>query len=59
MKFKFYIFILGAGLTACSFGKQTFVNGKSMPLTAEYDNSRSVDSIVSPYKIESIKLNKC
>jgi len=52
MKFKFYIFILGAGLSACSFGKQTFVNGKSIPLTAEYANSRSVDSIVSPYKIE-------
>jgi 2',3'-cyclic-nucleotide 2'-phosphodiesterase (5'-nucleotidase family) len=52
MKFKFYIFILGAGLSACSFGKQTFVNGKSIPLSAEYPNSRSVDSIVSPYKIE-------
>ena len=52
MKFKFYIFILGAGLSACSFGKQTFVNGKSIPLSAEYANSRSVDSIVSPYKIE-------
>jgi 2',3'-cyclic-nucleotide 2'-phosphodiesterase (5'-nucleotidase family) len=52
MKFKFYIFILGAGLSACSFGKQTFVNGRSIPLTAEYVNSRSVDSIVSPYKIE-------
>jgi 2',3'-cyclic-nucleotide 2'-phosphodiesterase (5'-nucleotidase family) len=52
MKFKFYIFILGAGLSACSFGKQTFVNGKSIPLSAEYSNSRSVDSIVSPYKIE-------
>jgi hypothetical protein len=59
MNFKFYIFILGAGLLACSFGKQTFVNVKSVPLTAEYTNSRSVDSIVSPYKIESIKLNKC
>jgi 2',3'-cyclic-nucleotide 2'-phosphodiesterase (5'-nucleotidase family) len=52
MKFKFYIFILGAGLSACSFGKQTFVNGRSIPLTAEYVISRSVDSIVSPYKIE-------
>ena len=52
MKFKFYIFILGAGLSACSFGKQTFVNGKSIPLTADYSNSRSVDSIVSPYKFE-------
>jgi 2',3'-cyclic-nucleotide 2'-phosphodiesterase (5'-nucleotidase family) len=52
MKFRFYIFILGAGLSACSFGKQTFVNGKSIPLTADYSNSRSVDSIVSPYKIE-------
>jgi 2',3'-cyclic-nucleotide 2'-phosphodiesterase (5'-nucleotidase family) len=52
MKFKFYIFILGAGLSACSFGKQTFVNGKSIPLSAEHANSRSVDSIVSPYKIE-------
>jgi hypothetical protein len=59
MKFKFYIFILGAGLSACSFGKQTFVNGKSITLSAEYSNSRSVDSIVSPYKIELIKLNKC
>ncbi len=59
MKFKLYIFILGAGLSARSFGKQTFVNGKSIPLSAEYTNSRSVDSIVSPYKIESIKLNKC
>jgi len=52
MKFKFYIFILGAGLSACSFGKQTFVNGKSIPLSAEHANSISVDSIVSPYKIE-------
>lgn len=52
MKFKFYIFILGAGLSACSFGKQTFVNGKSIPLTAEYSNSKSVDSIVYPYKTE-------
>lgn len=48
--FRIFIFILGAGLSACSFGKQTFVSGKSISLDQTYSNSRSVDSIVAPYK---------
>lgn len=49
---RIFIFIIGAGLTACSFGKQTFVSGKSVPVDKSYANSRSVDSIVAPYKLD-------
>lgn len=52
MNFKILILIIGAGLTACSFGKETFVSGKSIPMTAEYPQSPSVDSIVAPYKLQ-------
>lgn len=48
--FNILIFILGAGLSACSFGKQTYVSGKSISLDQSYSNSRSVDSIIAPYK---------
>jgi 2',3'-cyclic-nucleotide 2'-phosphodiesterase (5'-nucleotidase family) len=51
MKLNIVFFLLGAGLTACSFGKHTFVQGKSLPISSQYSNSKSVDSIVSPYKI--------
>lgn len=52
MKRILVLFIIGAGLTACSFGKQTFVSGKPIPLNNEVQNSRTVDSIVTPYKTE-------
>ncbi len=52
MNSKIFIFILGAGLSACSFGKHTFVSGKSVPIDQSYQSSRSVDSIVAPYKTE-------
>lgn len=52
MKRIFVLCIIGAGLTACSFGKQTFVAGKPIPLDKQVQNSRSVDSIVAPYKTE-------
>lgn len=48
----FLIFIIGAGLTACSFGKETFVSSDVIPVDKQYSNSRNVDSIVSPYKIQ-------
>lgn len=51
MKLKIFIFILGAGLSACSFGKHTFVKSKSIPMDQRLGNSRTVDSIVSPYKV--------
>lgn len=52
MRTGIFIFILGAGLSACSFGKQTFVSGKSLPVDKTYANSRPVDSIVAPYKAD-------
>lgn len=48
----FLVFIIGAGLTACSFGKKTFVSSDLLPIDNHYSNSRKVDSIVSPYKIQ-------
>lgn len=48
----FFIFIIGAGLSACSFGKQTFVRGNEIAVDQSYPLSRSVDSIVAPYKAE-------
>lgn len=52
MKRIFVLCIIGAGLTACSFGKQTFVSSRLIPLNGQVSNSRSVDSIVTPYKTE-------
>lgn len=49
---KIFIFIIGAGLTACSFGTHTFVKGTSIALDTTYRSVNIVDSIVSPYKQE-------
>ncbi len=52
LKLNILIFIMGAGLTACSFGKETFVKTAYIPIDKTYPNSAKVDSIVTPYKIQ-------
>jgi 2',3'-cyclic-nucleotide 2'-phosphodiesterase (5'-nucleotidase family) len=52
LKLNIIIFIIGAGLSACSFGKKAFVSSNVLPIDNHYSNSRKVDSIVSPYKVQ-------
>jgi 2',3'-cyclic-nucleotide 2'-phosphodiesterase (5'-nucleotidase family) len=46
-----FIFITGAGLTACSFGKHTFVSADRLAVDTSYVSNRAVDSIIAPYKL--------
>lgn len=47
---KIFIFLLGAGLTACSFGKHTFVTADRLPVDTTYVGNKSIDSVIAPYK---------
>ncbi len=52
LRIKILILIMGAGLTACSFGKKTFVKSTTLSVDKSYSNSAKMDSIVTPYKIQ-------
>lgn len=47
---RIFIFLLGAGLTACSFGKHTYVSADRLPVDTAYVSSRAIDSMLAPYK---------
>ena len=56
MKLKFFIIIIcGAGLLACSSVNTLSVENVQIPVTKEYEQINSVDSMISPYRTE---LNK-
>ena len=47
-----YIFIIGAGLLACSSVRNIYVEPESVPVTAEYEKSNALDSMIQPYRTE-------
>lgn len=50
---KYFILILsGAGLLACSSVNTISVTADEVPVTAEYEKSNRIDSIISPYRVE-------
>ena len=49
------LLICGAGLLACSSVNTLTVENVQIPITNEYEQSNSIDSIISPYRME---LNK-
>lgn len=47
-----YIFIIGAGLLACSSVRNIYVEPESVAVTAEYEKSNALDSMIQPYRTE-------
>lgn len=50
MKKILYIFLLGAGLTACSFGIHKVANTEKIPVSKSLTTHNRIDSLVMPYK---------
>jgi 2',3'-cyclic-nucleotide 2'-phosphodiesterase (5'-nucleotidase family) len=52
MKFKYILFLIGAGLSACSFHEQLFVTSTPIVVDSLVQPSSRIDSIISPYRVE-------
>lgn len=52
MKRIVYIFLLGAGLTACSFGLHKFATPQKIEVKSGTSSPNKVDSLIAPYKVK-------
>lgn len=52
MKRLFFLLLIGAGITACSFHSYTRVSGAAIPVTGTNEVSNRIDSLVAPYRSE-------